>query len=352
MIDTLIVGFGIAGLNYAEQLRRHNINFVVLAPECESASYLAAGIINPTVLKRFNSVWKSDKFLNYALTYYYELQDLVQTKIIHRTPIFRILNNKREQNDWSCACSKPFLKNYLNNNLISGENFNGIRAPFNYGEVKNSAKVDNVALISLYQKKIIPNQYINCKMDHTKLEFNSEGILYKGIQAKKIVFCEGFQNVKNPFFNYLPIVGTKGEMLIIKCERLTDEVIFKGPIFLCPIGERKFWVGATFNREDKTTSITKKGSEWLLSKLDKFLNLPYQVLEHKAQIRSTVIDRRPLLGIHPLNNKLFVLNGMGTRGVLMAPLLSQWLYEYIENQSKLPEAADIKRFENNYFSNL
>ena len=174
---------------------------------------------------------------------------------------------------------------------------------------------------------------------------------YKGIQAKKIVFCEGFQSVKNPFFNYLPLVGSKGEMLIIKCDRLTEEVIFKGAIFLSPIGEKKFWVGATFDREDKTTFITKKGNDWLLSKLDKFLNLPYQILEHKAQIRATVIDRRPLLGIHPLNNKLFILNGMGTRGVLMAPLLSKWLYEYIENQFKLPQATDIKRYENNYFRN-
>ena len=351
MIDTLIVGFGIAGLNYAEQLRRNNRKFAVLAPKEETASFLAAGIINPTVLKRFNSVWKSDIFLNYALTHYSELQDLVQTKIIHSTPILRILNNQREQNDWVSACSKPFLKNYLNNNLISGENYNGIKAPFNYGEVKKSAKVDNVALISSYQKKIISNQYIESRMDHTKLEFNTEGILYKGIQAKKIVFCEGFQSAKNPFFNYLPLVGTKGEMLIVKCDRLTDEVIFKGPIFLSPIGEKKFWVGATFDRQDKTTFITKKGNEWLLSNLDKFLNLPYQILEHKAQIRATVIDRRPLLGIHPLNNRLFILNGMGTRGVLMAPLLSQWLYEYIENQSKLPEAADVKRFENNYFRN-
>ena len=351
MIDTLIVGFGIAGLNYAEQLRRNNRKFAVLAPKEETASFLAAGIINPTVLKRFNSVWKSDKFLNYALTHYSELQDLVQTKIIHSTPILRILNNQREQNDWVSACSKPFLKNYLNNNLISGENYNGIKAPFNYGEVKKSAKVDNVALISSYQKKIISNQYIESRMDHTKLEFNTEGILYKGIQAKKIVFCEGFQSAKNPFFNYLPLVGTKGEMLIVKCDRLTDEVIFKGPIFLSPIGEKKFWVGATFDRQDKTTFITKKGNEWLLSNLDKFLNLPYQILEHKAQIRATVIDRRPLLGNHPLNNRLFILNGVGTRGVLMAPLLSQWLYEYIENQSKLPEESDIKRFENNYFRN-
>ena len=351
MIDTLIVGFGIAGLNYTEKLRQNKKDFLVIASVDESASKLSAGIINPTVLKRFNLVWKSDEFLNYALNHYNELQDLVQTKIIHSFPILRILNNEREQKNWFSACSNPLLKNYLNNNFISGENYIGIKAPFNFGEVKKSAKVDNLALISSYQKKIIPNQYIDSRMDYSKLEFNSKGISYNGIQAKKIVFCEGFQSVKNPFFNYLPLVGTKGEMLIIKCDRLIEEVIFKGPIFLSPIGEKKFWVGATFDRGDKTKFITKKGNEWLISKLDKFLNLPYQILEHKAQIRATVIDRRPLLGIHPLNNRLFILNGMGTRGVLMAPLLSHWLYEYIENQAKLPVESDIKRFENNYFSN-
>ena len=29
----------------------------------------------------------------------------------------------------------------------------------------------------------------------------------------------------------------------------------------------------------------------------------------------------------------------------------QYQYEYIENQSKLPEAVDVKRFEINYFRN-
>ena len=78
MIDTLIVGFGIAGLNYAEKLRQNKKDFLVIAPDDESASKLSAGIINPTILKRFNSVWKSDEFLNFALNHYNELQDLVQ----------------------------------------------------------------------------------------------------------------------------------------------------------------------------------------------------------------------------------------------------------------------------------
>ena len=53
------------------------------------------------------------------------------------------------------------MKNYLNNTLISGEKYHGIKAPLNYGEVKNSAKVDNKTLIYKYVKKIIPNSKVN-----------------------------------------------------------------------------------------------------------------------------------------------------------------------------------------------
>ena len=67
-----------------------------------------------------------------------------------------------------------------------------------------------------------------------KLSSITDGISYQGIKAKKIVFCEGFQNIFNPFFNYLPLIGSKGEMLVIKCDQLKEKVIFKGPIFLSP----------------------------------------------------------------------------------------------------------------------
>ena len=68
MLDTIIVGFGIAGLNYADQLRKQNKDFCVIAPKDKSASHVAAGIINPTVLKRYNPVWNSEEFLATCLT--------------------------------------------------------------------------------------------------------------------------------------------------------------------------------------------------------------------------------------------------------------------------------------------
>ena len=61
----------------------------------------------------------------------------------------------------------------------------------NYGKSKRVRKLIIKLLFPHTIKKIIPNQYIDCKLDYDKVEFNPDGILYKGIKAKKIVFCEG-----------------------------------------------------------------------------------------------------------------------------------------------------------------
>jgi glycine/D-amino acid oxidase-like deaminating enzyme len=39
-----------------------------------------------------------------------------------------------------------------------------------------------------------------------------------------------------------------------------------------------------------------------------------------------------------------VLNGLGTRGVMLAPAMAKALFENIENQIPLEKEIDIKRF--------
>ena len=41
---------------------------------------------------------------------------------------------------------------------------------------------------------------------------------------------------------------------------------------------------------------------------------------------------------------MYVLNGLGTRGVLVAPAMAEALYNSIENDTPLPEEIDINRF--------
>ena len=64
--------------------------------------------------------------------------------------------------------------------------------------------------------------------------------------------------------------------------------------------------------------------------METFITCEYKVVNHVAGIRPTVVDRRPLIGGHPEYSNLFILNGFGSRGVLIGPQLSHELYKYIE----------------------
>jgi len=162
--------------------------------------------------------------------------------------------------------------------------------------------------------------------------------------AKNIVFCEGHKIKYNPYFNFLPIRGSKGEMLIIKAPLLQENEIIKGPIFIVPIKNDLYWVGANFDNTYVTLNPTEKSKNWILEKLNKIIICSYKVIEHKAHIRPTVADRKPIIGTHKEFKNLHVLNGLGSRGILSAPLLSNWLYQSIQSNEKIPIEVNISRF--------
>ena len=87
------------------------------------------------------------------------------------------------------AASVPPLDNYLNKELVTAKKHLGIVAPFAYGELIQTAMVDNEVLLALYQKKMIPDQFVEHKLNHQALEIHKEYIKYHDIQADKIVFC-------------------------------------------------------------------------------------------------------------------------------------------------------------------
>ena len=54
------------------------------------------------------------------------------------------------------------------------------------------------------------------------------------------------------------------------------------------------------------------------------------MVEQVAGIRPTTKDRRPLVGSHPEYKNVFVVNGLGTRGVMMSPFVAEQLFNHIE----------------------
>ena len=148
----------------------------------------------------------------------------------------------------------------------------------------------------------------------------------------------------NPYFKELPLNVVKGEIIMIESPELKIDFILKSSVFVAPIGNDLYFVGSTYNWKDKTNDISKEGREELESKLKTIISCDYKVINQMAGIRPTVKDRRPLVGVHSKHKNVFVLNGLGTRGVINAPFVAKQLYDFIEENIPLDKEINIERF--------
>jgi len=342
-VDYLIVGSGIAGLMLCEQLRTRGKSFIVVSNTSQQASIVASGLYNPVVLKRFNMAWNANLHVPVALSAYKKLEDFLNIKVDDQRPIYRIFSSIEEQNNWFLAADKPKLQQFLVPKIIENNNPN-VRAPFGYGEVKFTGRVNTKLLLEAYRNDLKSKDlFIEETFEYSALDVTNV-VQYKEVIAKKLIFAEGFGIKQNPFFNTLPLEGTKGELLVIHAPDLKSNVILKSSVFVIPIGNNNYLVGSTYAWNDYSNTPTESAKNEIIEKLQKVISCSFKVVHQRAGIRPTVADRRPLVGQHKTHKNLFVLNGLGSRGVLIAPSVAKDLIAYIEDGVPLPKEIDINRF--------
>lgn len=344
-VDYIIVGLGLAGLAFAEELLAANKTFIVFEDDSQTSSLVAGGVYNPVILKRFTPVWNAKQQLEVALPFYQKLEEKFNIKFDEKFLIKKVFKSVEDQNNWFEAMDKPLLSAYLDTK-IDNQKRKGIIADFGYGNVKEAGRIDTKHLVEVYREYLKTEKKIQFEQfEHQQIKFRKDHLEYKDIITDRIVFCEGFGMTKNLFFNYLPLNEVKGELIIIHAPELEVDFLIKSTLFVLPLGDHLYKVGATFNWSDKTSNPSDEGKSELVEKLKKVLTVPYKIVEQTAGIRPTVRDRRPLVGIHPAYNRLAILNGLGTRGVMIAPTVAKQLFNNLENDKKLDSEIDIKRFE-------
>jgi len=343
-VDYLIVGLGLAGLAFAEELGKNKKKFLVFEDYSQNSSVVAGGMYNPVILKRFTPVWNAISQLKIALPFYKRLEEKFHSKFNYNIDIYRIFKSVEEQNNWFIACDNPLLHDFMIAQ-VSHEKHHGIVADFGYGKLTKTGRIDTKLLLKKYTNYLLnKNQLRTESFDYSALKFKNNFVEYKDVNASKIVFCEGFGLQKNPFFNYLPMQEAKGELLIIYAPELNINFLIKAAVFVMPLGDNYYKVGATFNWKDKSKKTSEAGKQELIEKLSSFITVPYKIVDHIAGIRPTVKDRRPFVGKHPENDKIAILNGLGTRGVMIAPVVAKELYNHLENNTALNSEVTIARF--------
>jgi glycine oxidase len=344
-VDYIVVGIGLAGISFCEQLKANNKTFVVYDNASQQSSTVAGGLYNPVVLKRFTPVWKCKEQLDLALGMYAKLEHELKVVLDYKIPVYRKFASLEEQNDWFTASDKPILSEYLSTKVVKNEN-EFLDAPFGFGEVLETGRIDVKTLIDAYKEDLLKKDlFFETGFEYNNVKVLDDSIVYQSINAKYIVFAEGFGLNKNPYFNNLPLVPAKGELLIIYAPNLKIDYVLKASAFLIPLGADLYIVGATYEWKDLSNAVSESGREELVDKLKKLINCEYEVVNQVAGIRPTVKDRRPLVGRHTIHKNMYVLNGLGTRGVMIGPYVAEQLYSFIEKDIPLEKEIDIARFE-------
>jgi len=339
-VEYLIVGQGIAGTILSYRLIKENKSVLVIDQgHHSSASHVAAGVINPLVLKRLTMTWRAEEFLETAHNFYPELDHHLSISSFHKTPINKLIQSEDEKSFWDKRWERVPLKGVVEKELEDAQ-LDHTTSPFKKGIVKNTAWVDLKVLLSSYRSFLEKNNLlIEETFDHMDLECHQ----YKNISFEKIIFCEGASCVSNPFFSHLPFSPNKGELITIKSADLKLNEIYKKKVFVLPLGNDLYRVGATYEREFEKKYDSQQKREELISSFRSIFNCDFEIIDQESGVRPAVMDRRPLLGKHPLINNFFLFNGLGSRGCLMAPQLSEELISLMEDGIPLKSEEDLNR---------
>lgn len=339
----LIVGAGLAGICLSYELHKKQIPFKVIDSGINVSTTIAAGIINPIVFRRTTTSWRIGDFLSEALPFYADLSKAWGRIYFKEIPIRRAFSHQQEVDLWKQKQElpefQPYLKPLDQNDLQCEKVIN----TFGTGKVLQSGYVEATFLMEDGQKWLSSTQHLK-KEKFVHADLNPVTGEYHGQIYEHIIFCEGYQGIYNPWFSYLPLEATKGEVLTVESTGITEEESINRKCFVLPIGNHQFKVGATYNWNSPNTEITEEAKQLLSEQLKSLSHEKFSIVKHEAGIRPTVLDRRPLMGSHHQFQKIKIFNGLGAKGFLIAPLLAKELVLSIESGKNLDKEINIERY--------
>jgi glycine oxidase len=344
--DYLIVGQGLAGSMLYWFLKRQKKKVCVIdAFNPTSSSNIAAGIIHPVTGRRIVKTWMADILIPFAANTYSEIENHFGEKLFSHVNILELIHSAKEQNDWSNKMASEEMKDYIidsdstdiYNEVLVGCPKKIIVAKSGWLNISKMTGLFRMEMASL-------DHLIEGDFDFNALQLHDDKISYKDIEAAKIIFCEGANATQNPFWKHLPFLPSKGELLTIRSRKLKIDHIITKTIFILPLGENLYKVGSTYSWDELNEIPTEKAKENLLSKLKTIISVPFEVVDHKAAIRPTVKERRPFIGMHPERRQVGIFNGLGTKGVLLAPFFANHFSEHLTGKTELIQEIDVSRF--------
>lgn len=330
MLEFIIIGRGLAGAVLYEVLRERGVRARVIDVQRDgSASAVAAGVVNPMVLRRTVLSWRAPELLSIAEPFYRSLEVRYGVKLWHPVPLVKIFNNERERRDWDAKLSDPVLSPFLSPGPPDGFDGQLFNMPNGCGSVAACAWLDVPPLLRAQREQLERAGDLRTEPLTSDERASSNAV---------IVDCTG------AFVEIPGLVPVKGETLTVRIPGLRLNAMVNRGAFLLPLGDDLFRLGATFAWNDVWSGPSEEARNELLLRVSRMTSLPVEVVEHRSGVRPASRDRRPILGRPAASPRQAVFNGLGSRGVLLAPWCAMHLADHLLTGAPIHQEVDAARF--------
>lgn len=344
-VDVIIVGQGLAGTTLAWAIHQRGYTLAVIdRGHHSSPSRIAAGLITPITGQRLAVAWRFPQLFPSAQQFYQHLQRQLDVTFFYPGPMVRLFVDEGERRLFSDRAER-YLSDLVRPLDPAWPGVADFHADHGGFVMPTAARLDvakylDASRLWLQRRGAFSPGTVDPSSD---LRVTPAGVALPrfGLAARWLIWCQGFE--PNPFFPALPFNPVKGEMLTIRWSRVWYEVIHKGA-WLAPVGEGRAKVGATYDREALDSRPTPAGRAWLKEQLGRLLKGCYEVVDHSAAVRPALIDGRPVLGLHPAYPSLGILNGLGSKGALLAPFCAQVLADSLASGQVDDNEVSLRRW--------
>lgn len=345
--DYVVIGQGLAGTTLAWCLRWSGARVLVVdRGESATASRVAAGLITPVTGQRLTKTWRFAELWAAAVDFYRRVEAETESHVFNRRRMVRLFADHKEKERFEQRKAAGELEGLVGEpaSLVDEAAFS---SPLGGFEMIDAGQLDTGRYLEVSRRRFVREEsYLTADIDpENDLELDASGVRLPrlGVRTRRIIFCQGFGGVHNRWFNGVRFDAAKGEILTLRIPGLHETRIVHCGVWLAPLGGELFRAGSTYQRDSLDSIPTARGREEVCRRLQAFLRLPFEVVDHAAGVRPIVDGRHPVLGLHPDYPQLGYFNGLASKGALQAPLLASQFAAYLEGDGFLDPELDVNR---------
>jgi len=364
MYDIAIIGAGINGCSVAYEFA--NEGKTVLLFDMDGIAHGGSGAAGAFISPKFSKSGELKELIGDAFVYSMEFYEKNFSHLLNKSQLLHIA--KDENDEEILKVYKESTKLELLN--VSQEVLERLNTEAKTKEyISINAGVVNAA--SMCKAMAKSAQFIRQKVESLEFDDN-RWIINETYSAKNLVLATGAYEslIKEP---YIQLRGVWGHRIDIKTKTQNPNSIHQF-VSISPSSNGKLAIGATHNVHYHPQTATKPydieaGRAELLEKASRTVHLEnIEVVKDYVGLRSGSFDYMPLLGRLVLSNEtlqnkkirfkvknadyteyeyypnLYMINGNGGYGFVLAPYLAKILKEYILSGKKISERVSPARF--------